>query len=274
MKTISTFTLILFVLIFASCKKNTSSPGNIPANAAPSLYVPFNGHDYFVTAQVLTSENYYEYVGGSACVGTSPKLQTLTNTKTNGQKMGLGCAYGAMTWPYHTTSFFPGLYCNAFKLFGTNNGCIVPPMASMSTGYSDTTVIGPVSTWAFYGGTNGDSLIWSYIDAGAVPTISDISSAESISTSDVYTLSALGAVSGDSVIFSITGPSATISRRLGPNANSYTFSAEEMSSLGTTGGYKTGLLQITPFNVHSLIINGDTCNFAKETCNSKYVILQ
>jgi hypothetical protein len=84
----------------------------------------------------------------------------------------------------------------------------------------------------------------------------------------------LSGVSGDSVIFSITGPNTTVSHTLGANASSYTFAAYEMASLGTTSGNKNGLLRIAPYNFNLQIINGDTCYFAKETCLSKYVVLQ
>ena len=243
----------------------------LPTNSAPYVYDLFDTVSYFVSATVTTSENYNEQTG--SCIGQT-KMMTIQNTKGNGQAFTLGCAYAAIVPPIYASPVSQtGLKCNSYRLGFAPVGCVLMYPTIMTSGYSNTITFGPVSTWTCYGGANSDSMVWTYTDAGSVPAINDILSSGSVSTAGSYPMSALGSVSGDSVIFRIIGPNAQISHILGPNTASYTFSAAEMASLGTTGGNKSGLLQICPYRMHLQIINGAKCYFIKETCMSKYVIL-
>ena len=260
---------VFLILTVTSCKKDTSQNNvNLPANAAPAPSFASNAVN-FTAARVITSENYNETQYN--CEGTK-KILNITNTKGNGQQFTVGCASALIgSTQYDQANFSQvSLLCNADALH-YSGGCAIPVPTPFSTGYSDTIIFGNINTWALY---HGDTLQWSYADSANVPAIADIMSGETISTTGSYNLAAPGNVSGDSVIFTITGPLSQVSHVLGPNATSCSFTSAEMASLGTTGGIKSGLLQIAPYNFSVRSMNGVHCYFIKETCLSKYVVLQ
>ena len=259
---------VFLMLIVSSCKKDTSTGTNPPNNAAPATWFAWNTYN-FTSARVITSEDYNETKYN--CDGGHQFL-SIPNTKINSQQFTVGCASALINIPQYAMADLSNVRvsCNSYSL-RYSGGCVIPVPTPMTTGYSDSITFGPLSTWTRY---SGDTLLWSYTDAGNVPAIADILSGETVSTTGSYTLAAMGNVSGDSVIFSITGPLAQISHTLGSNAGSYTFTAAEMASLGTTKGSKSGLLQIAPYNFHLQTIDSLPCYFIKETCLSKYVILQ
>ena len=260
---------ILITLTVTSCKKDTSQSNvNLPANAAPATSFAWNAIN-FTAARVITSENYNETQYN--CEGTK-NVFSISNTKGNGQQFTVGCAGGLIGSTQYAQANFSEvrLLCNLDALH-YSGGCVIPVPTPFSTGYSDTIIFGSTNTWALY---HGDTLQWSYSDSANVPAIADIVSGEAISTTGSYSLTALGNVSGDSVIFSITGPLSQVSHVLGANATSCSFTSAEMASLGTTGGVKSGLLQIAPYNFSTRAMNGVHCYFIKETCLSKYVVLQ
>jgi hypothetical protein len=264
----------ILVIIVSACKKDTSPVQvavALATNSAPNLSFAFDTFNYFVSVQVITSENYNETQ--FSCVGTKKTL-TIPNTNGSGHQFTVGCANAFIGSPLYSEAnvFNSNVYCNSYRLhvFG---GCVLPFPTPLATGYSDTIAIGPISNWTSYNPGNSDS-VWNFADNTILPSIADIVSGDSVFTKASYTLSALGNVTGDSVIFVITGPLASVSHVLGPNASSCTFTGVEMASLGTTGSNKSGLLQIAPYKFHVQNISGAQCYFAKETCLSKYVILQ
>jgi hypothetical protein len=265
--------ILAIIGIFSSCKKDTTTY-SIAGNNAPAIGIPADGSGMFFENKVITSEDYNLPVTTGGCIG-KPLTKIYTISNTNNRQMAVGTVGFQLTKAYWNSV---NVSYNGNNIPMPNTGCIANMWYSVA-GPSDTIVFSNFTLWAgsidsfSSQGTITDTISYSFTDNLLFPNISDIITSGTVSTHAGYTLSAYGAVSGDSVIFLITGPKATISATLGANATSYTFTPARMASVGTTGGHKYGLLQIVPFSLTPQTINGNKYYVLKETCLSKYVIL-
>jgi len=267
--------LLSVIGIFSSCKKNNPTY-TIAGNYAPAVSVPADGFGVFYETKVITSEDYNLPINTGGCMGRSEtKMYTISNI--NNQQMSIG----TVGFDLAMDSLNIGYVSYGGKNIPVGGGGCALFYQLSNAGPSDTIVFSNFTSWAgslyavssSYPFNNIDSVSYSFTDNLAFPTIGDITTSGTVSTQSGYTLSSYGATSGDSVIFLITGPKATIRATLGPNATSCTFTAAQMASLGTTGGNKYGLLQIVPFSFAPQIVNGNKYYILKETCLSKYVVL-
>jgi hypothetical protein len=266
--------VVLFcVVLFSSCKKENSAVA-LPDNVAPGINLPTDGSGYFSAVKVITSEN-YNHTLANPCLGSETKA-TLPN-KGASQQLTVGSAgfyfVNHALWETGNASY------DGHALPYSVGGCVIPEgIVSFNAGPSDTIVFGNYTAWNFtivqsYDSLR-DTLSASFTDNFSFPTITDIASIGTVSIHNSYTLSAIGNVSGDSVIFVIAGPKGSISSTMGPNSTSCTFTAAQMATLGTTNNDKFGLLQIVPYRLRSQTIDGCKCYLLKEACLSKYVVLQ
>lgn len=273
-----------FIIVFPSCKKEHGSTPALTANNAPYVNVPQDGSGYFSEIKVITSDDYNLPLPGG-CIPGNTKVLTIAN-KNNSQQLTVGKVifsfYDYSFWDEGNASY------NGHSMAYAPSGCVIPEgTAAFVSGPSDTVDFGNFTTWAFKVYQSPDSFIQgftfdsldpsitaSFTDNFSFPEITDIANNGTVSTKGSYTLSAYGNVTGDSVLFVITGPDTTISAVQGPNAGSYTFTNAQMASLGTTNGNRTALLQIVPYCVRPQMVSGFKCYILKEACLSKYVVLE
>lgn len=98
------------------------------------------------------------------------------------------------------------------------------------------------------------------------PTVSEITSSNTIDKASGYTLTCNTISGADSVLFLVSG----ISKTLGPNATSCTFSANELSGLDNG----TQIVQIVPYTMSSAVKGGKTICFGKEMVQQLSVTVQ
>ena len=244
-KTTLVFAISLACLsTFTACNKSTPTP-TAPSSSAPSVSTPSNADGVLAAVQVITTQT----VGGfivpinigtaAAWFGSASSYQDAGNVTTDGN-----------------------------ALTKSSNAYIFQPTTANPSGLSFTSS----TAWVVTGNTANSIAAINYTDNSSFPSITDISTSGTVSTSGSYTLSATSAVSGDSVIFVIAGPNGHVTHTGGPNASSYTFTASEMASVGTSSN-NTGLLQIAPYRVNHQTINSKSYYFVKEACVSKFVNL-
>jgi hypothetical protein len=100
----------------------------------------------------------------------------------------------------------------------------------------------------------------------AFPTVGDVSSAATVDKSDGYTLSVPNVSGADSVMFFV----GNVSKTLGGNATSYTFSSAELSSLGNG----SSIAQVVAFDIENKTINAKKVYFLTETVKQLSVTIQ
>lgn len=145
-----------------------------------------------------------------------------------------------------------------------NNSYVFIPSATSPLGL---TYSGEID-WTI-GGANGIPQV-DYSANGTFPSNTQISNSEStISTGSAFTLNAINTIQdSDSVIFAVYGPSNTILHTIASPISQHTFTADEMSSLGTGGGY----IQITASRVaNTQIVSGKKLYFLNQKTNQKVV---
>ena len=273
MKRITFLALILSgISFFSSCKKDNTVQYTYADNSAPQISLPSDATGFFWASSVKTSSDYnlYQYSGACTEVPTSKLLNIPNNA--NSQPMSIGRVLFEITKPSFRLNY--ASYDGHTLPAVSSGGCV--SIIYNEAGPSDSIHFGTFSNWAFssyLADSVQDTIATSLTDNIPFPTITDISSTETVSTQTAYTLFAAGAVTGDSVMFIIKGPKNTIHATQGANAGSCSFTATQMASLGTTGGNKYGLLQIVPYRMASQTVKGYKFYVLKEACLSKYVVL-
>lgn len=264
---------LVCIISLPSCKKDNSS-SLIADNVAPYINLPADGSGYFSVVKVITSEDYNQTLA-NPCTD-SKRMATIPN-KGNNQQLTVGSA--GFYFDNHAVWATGNASYDGHTMPYSSSGCVIPiGIVSFYAGPSDTVVFGNYTAWSFNVVQSYDSLqdtlSASFTDNFSFPTISDIATIGTVSVHNNYTLSAVGPVSGDSVLFVIKGPNGTITNTLGPNSATCTFTANQMATLGTTNNNRFGLLQIVPYRLRSQMIGGYKYYLLKEACLSKYVILQ
>ena len=264
--------LSLFLLIISTlnaCKKASTAIIIKPNNIAPAITPPADADGMFTAQKVVTKEDFY--ITSGDCEGKTNTM-VLQNQLGNGSIMQSGfaraeCHYGNLG----------KVQCNNVPL-SLIGGCVVSYNPSYYTYIASADnpsgiPFQTIAVWNCTGDTGTHTTAINYTDSATFPVINDIYTTGDVTTTGNFTLQAVGAVTGDSVIFSITGPKGTVQKTAGPNTAAQNFTAAEMASIGTTDGL-VGLLQIAPYSLNAQIINGKKQYFVKETCLSKYVNLK
>ena len=227
---------------FTSCKKDSSTTA--PSSSAPTITPPSDADGALAAVQVISTQ-------------TVAGITIPINIGTAVAWFGTSSSYqdaGTVT-------------CDGNTLTKNNNAYVYQPTQSKPTGIDFTSS----TAWTVSGGSTVTA--FNHTDNSSFPGIDDISGGTEVQTSGSYTLSATTGVTGDSVIFVVSGPKATVTRVGGPNSSQHTFTAAEMASVGTTSGM-TGLIQIAPYRLNRQTINSKKYYFIKEACVSKFVTLK
>lgn len=116
------------------------------------------------------------------------------------------------------------------------------------------------SSWPAFGLDNNDSF----------SVVGDISSATSISSSSSYTLSSPSITGADSVYFGIYGPDGTVYKIKSGATTSCTFTAAELSDLGTGSGY----IQVVGLNYELTTLSNRDYYMINESVRSKSATIQ
>ncbi len=230
----------------SSCNKGTSSNTN-NGNSAPSVSAPSDADGALAAVKVITTQTVAGYtlpinIGTAAAwFGLSSSFKDAGNLTIDGNGM--------------TKS--------------SNNAYVFQPTTTTPTGldFSSSSV-----TWNVTGNSSNSITGFSYTDQSSFPSIDDVQTPSSVSHNAAFTLSASGYVSGDSVIFVVSGGSGHVSYIAPGGTTSHTFSAAEMATVGAAGN-NTGLLQIAPYRINHQTINGKSYYFVKETCANKFVTI-
>ena len=236
-----------FLSTFTSCSKSTTTTTpTAPSSSAPNVNTPSNADGALAAVQVITTQTVAGItipinIGTAAAwFGTASAYQDAGNVSIDGN-----------------------------ALTKSSNAYVFQPTSSSPSGLS----FNYSTAWVVSGNAANSIAAINYSDNSSFPSIADINTTGTVSTSGSYTMSATSSVTNcDSVIFVITGPNAHVTHTAGPNTSSYTFTAAEMASLGTTSN-NTGLLQIAPYRVNHQTINSKSYYFVKEACVSKFVNL-
>jgi hypothetical protein len=226
----------------SACKKDSSNAA--PSSSPPTVSAPGNADGAFVALQVASTQTVAGYPV-TFNIGT------------------------AAAWFGLSTSYKDGgdVTCNTSMLSKSNGGYVFQPTQDKPTGldFRSSSV-----AWTGTGNSSNGISAFSYTDVSSFPTVDDINATAEVSTASSFTLSASSYVYGDSVLFVVTGPNGRLLKTGGSNTRSYTFTAADMATVGTTSG-ATGLLQIAPYRLNRQLIGGKNYYFIKETCVNKFV---
>jgi hypothetical protein len=248
MKKISLFAscaLLIVVLSVSSCTKKKDSQ-QAPSNTAPQYTIPGDANGAFAAVKTISSQTIAGYTT-SIDIGT------------------------AVAWFGSSTSFVDGgtVKLNSNSLSKqSNNAYVFTPATTAPTGIDFT----GSEVWEISGNTANGVPAFTKTHYASFPYITDISNTGDVSTTTDFTLSASSYVTGDSVIFVVSGPNGHVLKVKGPNSTSCSFTAAEMGTLGT--GSNMGLLQIAPYTWTVDNSTGKKYYFVKETCVSKFVNLK
>jgi hypothetical protein len=231
----------------SSCKKTTTTP-TPPNNAAPTVTAPSDADGAFVLVNTITYN-----------ITTAPIIGTIIS------KIELGTA---AAWLGAPNAFVDAgaIKCQDSLLTKqANNAYVFVPNSLTGINKSSNT------KWDVAGA--GSVTGFSFTHSASFPSVDSIENAVDVNTANDFTLSSKGFVSNsDSVIFVVSGPNGSVQKIKPSNTKSCTFTASEMSTVGT--GNNSGLLQIAPYRLTSSTLNGKKYYFVKETCVSKFVNLK
>ncbi len=130
----------------------------------------------------------------------------------------------------------------------------------------------------------GSSINWSVAGAGAIgafthnassqgfPNSNDISgTATTINSANNFTLSTTNTITNsDSVYFQISGPNATVLKRMAGNTSSVTFTAAELQTLGKGAG----VMIIAPWNWTVQSLGGKQINVVNELALTRNITVE
>lgn len=148
-----------------------------------------------------------------------------------------------------------------------NNSYVYTPSATDITGIDLSGAI----NWAVAGAGSNPSFNHNAAAQG-FPSADDISgSFTTINSGSSFTLSTTNTVSGsDSVYFQLSGPSATVLKRMASNTSSVTFTAAEVQSVGKGSGVVT----IAPWNWTTQTFSGKQVNVVNELALTRVVTIE
>lgn len=234
----------------SSCSKSSTNTNNNNnsnnANSAPTVNTPANADGALAAVKVITTQTVGGYslpfnIGTAAAwFGTTTSFKDAGNVTVDGNAL--------------TKS--------------SNNAYVFQPNSTNPTGLDFNSSV----SWNVAGNSSNSITAFSYTDQSSFPTIDDVETPSSVSHSAAFTLSATSSVSGDSVVFVVSGGSGHVSYIAPGGTASHTFSAAEMATVGAAPN-NTGLLQIAPYRVNHQTINGKSYYFVKETCANKFVTI-
>lgn len=127
----------------------------------------------------------------------------------------------------------------------------------------------------FYWNVTGSSDVEAFTYSGpcCLPNVGKITSDKDITTSAAYTVTLDSYISGgDSVIWILAGPDATITHTTGVGVNSHTFTAEEVGSVGKGDG--AGLIQVAPYKITDFTANSKKYYYVRESVTYAFVNLK
>jgi len=244
------FTLATAGIFFASCDKKTTTPNNNNTtnntNTTPSP-VPGSGDGAIVSIKSVTKTTVSGFpittelgtavaVFGNLSGGSYTDAGTITvNSKTLAKQ--------------------------------ANNSYVYTPSATDITGIDLSGAI----NWNV-GGAGSNPAFTHDASAQGFPAASDISgSFTTINSASDFTLSTSGSVTGsDSVYFQLSGPSATVLKRMAGNTSSVTFTAAEVQSVGKGSGVVT----IAPWNWTVQTKAGKQINVVNELALTRVVTIE
>lgn len=142
-----------------------------------------------------------------------------------------------------------------------NNSYTLTPTAANPTGL----VITDTYDWT---GSGAGWPAFSATTTNPFPAVTDINSGD-VNTGSTYTLSCSDPIDADSVYFGVYGTSTVAYVILGGGVSSYTFSAAELSGIGSGSGF----VQIVGINYDPQTIGGRSYWFINETARTKQVTI-
>jgi hypothetical protein len=240
--------LLAFTLVLCACNKDddepaTPAPTPTPTPVASASYTPvFSDADGALWAiQTYTSQTtpfgtFDIEVGLGAGAFSNDAFATLVNVGT------------------------VSLNGNALSAF-SNNAYAYQPSMTNPTGIDVTSNI----EWTVQG-ANGFPGFTRPVNGFALPTVSTVTSSETVVRSSGHTVACASVSGADSVIFLVGG----VAKTLPGNATSCSFTASELSTLGAGAN----LVQIGAYRSTSEVIDGKRIHFGKETVRTKSVTIQ
>jgi len=237
--------------IFSSCSKDEDNDNSTPA---PTGSTPS-------TVPQLSDAN---------GVMVAVKSITYTTTPVGSFPLPIGTAVAVFSDTAGSSTFVSAgtVECeNNLLSKQSNNSYVFTPSATAPAGID-------------FGSVNNPA--WEVQGSGSIPSISrattsgfpsgidSVSNGSTINRSNDYTLAAAGNISNsDSVLFIVSGPSATLSKTLTGNSSSCTFTAAEMGTIGAG----SGIVQIVPYNIESTVTGNKKFYFVNEIVVSRTVTI-
>lgn len=168
------------------------------------------------------------------------------------QEIDLGTAVAAFNTAAGSNTYQEAgtITCNSKALTKqSNNSYIFTPTQTDLTGID----FGSGSAWQVSGAGSVPAINRSFNRFPSSPTIT--SNTDEVTIANGYTFTVSGLSGADSVLFVLASGNSFVQKRVGPYTNSVTFSASELSSLGTSD---YGLLQVTPYTyeVNTSLLGG------------------
>lgn len=251
------FSLILTagLLVFASCKKDSTTPAPNPTPTTPTATQPTN------------------IAGADGVLGS---IQFVYTVSQMGFDVDLESEVGfaAMFQSRNNANTFVdagAISLNSIALERqSNNTYVKTAMAGLTP---STFNMDSQSTWNV-GGGNGHGA-FNYTHTGTFPSVEPSALPSEINSVDGFTLNLSSAVSGmrDSIVIQITGSNKSVAKTVAGNASSINFSAAEVKDAGVTNG-NTGFLQIAPYSFIIRTLSGKDYAFVKEYAYNKFITIK
>lgn len=248
------------MLATSSCKKENNTP-TTPANTPPQVTTP--GDAYGIIG-VVRATGVYE-------VPSMPGMPTIDPIVYN---IGTAIA-GFWTSPGATSYVAAGnVSVNDSVLAQSNNAYAFQPKGASSGGDMGLNTSASSYNWEVSGSSDVVGFTRTFSGSQAtMPSIGSITSSKDVATTESYTVTLNSSIMGaDSIIWVLGGPDAHITRTTGTGISSYTFTAEEVGSLGK--GDNAGIVQVAPYKLTSFTENGKKYYWIREAVAHQFVNLK
>lgn len=245
---------------FSSCKKEGCTDP-LATNYNPAATVDDGSCETATASAIAPPSGYTPAYTGTYAALVGIKTISTTSTPIGPVNMEIGTAVAAFSED-GGASFMTGgtVSLDANNLSAqSNNSYIYTPGQSNPTGIS----FGSTQNWV------GTGAGWPAFTASTTigfPSVTEISSSD-VTMSSGYTLNCGAAISADSIYFSVYGPNGSAMKLVAGGTSSYTFSASELSGLGSGSGF----IQIVGINYDSQTIGGRAYYILNETARTKQI---